>query len=279
MQKREKFLWLLFGVDIILGIIMTVSSKFHLAIGSSAIFYLITASIPVLLLILHSIWTLNLNRGLLLALLAALTGLLFEIDGLKYGAFFGGQYSYHFTTPTLFEVPIFVVLYWAVFIYTGYSITNSFLFWLNKKKPTKDNNGFALMLFLILVDGIIVTSIDIFMDPILSKAGAWTWLHGGPFFGVPTGNFVGWFIVTAVATSIFRLFEYLFPQTSTTGIKKSVFLIPLLGYIVLALFFTASALQYHLTPVIIIGLTLMGGISIANLILYLKKYSAVNTIS
>ena len=271
---KEKILWYLFYSVFSVSLLSAIGALFHLGFAGTFLFKIILPStLPILLLILHSFWTLSILRGLFLISLAGLTGLFFEIVGLKYGTFFGGQYIYNATMPQIFGVPFMVVLYWALFIYTGYAITNSFVYWLNKDKPSKFNRQLIMLVLLILSDGIIVTLIDLFMDPIQVRAGAWTWLQGGPYFGIPLGNFTGWFAVTVIVTTIFRLIEYFKPKKIT--VNKSVFLIPVIGYLVLASFYSLLALQLKLYGLIAFCLIPMLFISGYNIRLY-KKWSATH---
>jgi putative membrane protein len=120
------------------------------------------------------------------------------------------------------------------------------------------------------MDGVIVTVIDLFMDPIQVQAGTWTWLHGGVYFGVPFGNFVGWFTVTIIVTTIFRFFEYFFPQ-KTMAPNKSFFLMPVIGYIILAFYYAVNAIYFGLHSLAVIGLLLMLSIAVLNLFFYFKS--------
>ena len=48
----------------------------------------------------------------------------------------------------------------------------------------------------ILTTTMISISLDWGMDPIAVELGLWTWTYvGGSFFGVPTFNFIGWFVI------------------------------------------------------------------------------------
>ncbi len=268
---KEKILWYIISVEFLVILISGLGTLLHWPFVQSFIFAVVMpATVPILLLILHACWTLNFRRGLFLLMLAGCTGLFFEVIGLKYGRFFGGPYAYHSTVSLIYGVPFLVVLYWALFVYTGYAITTSFLYWLQKDKPNKYNHQVFLLLALIASDGIIVTAIDLFMDPIQARAGAWTWLQGGAYFGVPLGNFVGWFVVAVIVTGIFRLFEYFRPQQART-ISKSVFLIPVVGYIALAFLYALNAIHLGLYRLTAIGLCTMLFIAGLNLFFYSKQ--------
>lgn len=224
-----------------------------------------------MLLIVHSLITLSKSRSVFFILLAAGVGTLMEYIGLKYGTFFGGNYVYK-TQLTLFTVPLSVIFYWAVFIYTGYCLTNSFLYWLKKEKPNYKNKKISLLTLSILLDGYFVTAIDLFMDPIAVRSGSWKWLEGGPYFGIPIGNFIGWFIVTIIVASIFRTFEYFFPGKEV--FNKSIFIIPVLGYGVMTLSYFVLALNFN-QVLATVGLFFMLPQTIINLIMF-SRYKINN---
>lgn len=168
-----------------------------------------------------------------------------------------------------FTVPLEVILYWYVFIYVGYCITNSFLFWQGKNKPSRNRKSGFLLLLLVLFDSLIVVAIDLFMDPIKVKQGSWTWLDDGPYFGIPIGNFIGWILVVIIATGLFRVFEYFKPRQITNELKNT-FMIPVLGYGLLYLSFLISAIKFEMMGLILIGSVAMLPLVLANLILFQK---------
>lgn len=243
---------------------------------------LLTFVFPVVLVILHATYTCKLWRGLGLFFLAFIIGLAAEIIGVNYQALFGGHYVYQLTgsmaelSATLFNsklllagVPLLVPLYWAVFIYGSFSITNSFLLWLGKTKPNKNLGNYWLLPFLIFLDGLIVVTIDLFMDPLQVNAGNWIWLDGGVYFGVPLTNFFGWFSVTVLITGIVRLIEYFLP-TKSQKITTIIWLMPILGYGSLYLVFFAYAWQDKMYGLALIGSLVMLPIVIINLILFYR---------
>ena len=267
MINKEKVLWFLFYLDLLVIIAYLVGASVGQDFSSSGLIGLLVLTVPVLLVTLHAFWTLSPTRALIFFILASGIGLVSEIFGLTYGVFFGGQYVYRSFGPALFGVPLAVVLYWSVFIYTGYCLVTSSLYWLNRSKPNIANKNFWLLLLLVPADGLVVLAIDLFMDPLQVRDGSWTWLAGGPYFGVPVGNFVGWFIVAATSTGVFRVYEYLFPAKKI-NIGKTVFLIPVIGYALLAVSFGFSAINYKMYNLAAIGLLLMIPVSVVNVILY-----------
>ena len=265
MNKLIPFLWKLFYFLIFIILIKVLGNFFGVQLEHKYVWFnLIFMGIPVLLLMIHSFITLSVSRSFLFIFLASGIGAFMEYVGMQNGAFFGGHYVYK-PQLTLFTVPISVIFYWAVFIYTGYCLTNSFLYWLKTSKPNFKNKNIFLLIFAVLLDGYFVTAIDLFMDPIAVKSGNWKWVEGGLYFGIPIGNFIGWFIVTTIVVSIFRIFEYFFPKKEK--FSKSIFVIPVLGYGMMAISYFLLALNFNKT-LALIGLLFMLPQTIINLIMF-----------
>lgn len=266
MKKWEKILWNCFYLLIGIIILAVVVRAFETNQNGYPLFNLVMYGLPVVLLVIHSFLTLTPKRAVFLILLAATVGGLMEYIGLRDGTFFGGQYIYNMKVPMLFTVPLTVILYWAIFIYTGYTITTSFLYFTHQKKPNYKTHNYSLLLLAMLMDALFVVAIDLFMDPLSVRTGDWIWINGGPYFGVPIGNFVGWFTVVVIVSGIFRTFEFFFPQKETMY-NKSILIIPVLGYGSLALFFFLKAVHFQMYDLAVLGLFIMLPTVILNLVL------------
>lgn len=129
----------------------------------------------------------NLRPFIFLFATACVVGTIFEFFGLKNGFF--GSYFYITNGPVIFGVPIQVSLFWGNYYYLAHLLANR----IAKK-------------YLIFTDVLIMVGIDLFLDPVLVKLGAWKWVNGGPYFGVPLENFIGWFVVSLVISIIVRKF-------------------------------------------------------------------------
>lgn len=264
MRWKARLLWALFAVNVLS---ILVYSLFVSKTDFSQDWIIL--ALPVIALFLHALWTLGIKYGLIFIITSAFIGFVAEAAALEYGVIFGGDYSYNMDVLFIAQVPLLVILYWAVFIYTGYCIVNSFLYWTNKKKPSKKNKNLMLLPLLVIFDGLVVLAIDLFMDPLQVIEGYWSWSGGGPYFNIPIGNFVGWFMVASVSTGIFRLFEYYKPHKAPR-INKSVFLIPVLGYGAISVAFTISAFKNQIPILALIGCTLMLPLVLINF--YIYKY-------
>jgi len=56
--------------------------------------------------------------------------------------------------------------------------------------------------------GLIGVMYDLFTDPVDTALKVWTWSYEGAWFGVPTGNFIGWFIILASVITEYTLTLY-----------------------------------------------------------------------
>ncbi|MCX6993175.1 MAG: carotenoid biosynthesis protein [Kiritimatiellaeota bacterium] len=268
--KTSSFIWIIFYLLLTMIFVTFCADIIGLRIAKYIWFKLFLLCLPVILLLFHSFYTLSAARGIMFIVIASATGLIMEILGLKNGVIFGGHYIYQSNQPTIASVPLSVVLFWAVFIYTGYCMVNSFLIWTNREKPNIKHNNYWLLPLLIVADGLIVVAIDLFMDPLEVYAGNWRWLEGGPYYGIPVGNFIGWFCVTAIATAAYRSFEYFVPNKEPTY-DKSVFVIPVLLYGILSLCFAMAAIKHQMLGLALLGSILMMPTVIVNLLLFRKR--------
>jgi putative membrane protein len=69
-----------------------------------------------------------------------------------------------------------------------------------------------------------MVSWDVGMDPYQSTiSGDWIWEQGGPYFGVPLHNYVGWFCTVATFVLLYLLYEQLDPLPPLSGPAASRF--------------------------------------------------------
>lgn len=269
MNKKSKVIWLLFLSSIIIVIIdaiFIVSNS-----DCPALFNRVKLYFPVLVVFSHIFATLDFKRGFFFILLSSFAGLFFEFIGTRYGDLINAGYAYDKTCYDIlfFDVPLLIPLYWTIFIYTAYSITNSFLYWKNKDKPSINTAQFKTLIKIILFDSLLVLSIDIFMEPILVHAGNWQWFGSGFYFNIPSMNFMGWFTVAFIVSAIFRIFEYNYPRKKQI-LHHSIFLIPLFGYSSLYLIFLVMAFEINYYFLIVLNTTTMLSVIILNIHSYLR---------
>lgn len=152
-------------------------------------------------------------KSILFLLIIFIVPLIFEYIGINYGAPLGVKYYYlENFKPKIFGLPIFVWILWIIFIYIGYTLTNSiFIYFLKENYNSIIKKNFNIILFS-LFDGFVVLIFDIFIDPVAIKLGFWRWEnYEVSYFGVPIGNFVGWYIITTTTTLFLRTLDIIFP--------------------------------------------------------------------
>jgi len=77
-------------------------------------------------------------------------------------------------------------------------------------QSTADRNQ---KLLLAITGGLILVAIDLILDPAATALGLWIWDNPGLYYGIPTVNFLGWFLVGSVSTLILT---YILPKPHIT---------------------------------------------------------------
>jgi putative membrane protein len=191
--------------------------------------------LPFLSVVMHAAWRWGARRTVGLALAAMAIGWLAEFSGLRFGVLFGGHYLYNNLGPVVAGVPLAVMAYWFVFMYTADCLT-----------------GETGIISGALIDAILMVAIDLFLDPVMTKAGFWRWLEGGAYFGIPAGNFFGWFLTALAIGLVFRL------VAKPVSDDRLLSFIPTLGYLLIMFGLLGSALNLGRTDIAITGVLFMG---------------------
>ncbi|MCD6348412.1 MAG: carotenoid biosynthesis protein [Candidatus Korarchaeota archaeon] len=124
----------------------------------------------------------------ILPLSGSLVGYISEYLGVKYGFPFG-HYEYEaFKGAALLNVPIPIVVAWGMYLYTCYLAASPYASGIRR---------LVLSAFLMVI-------LDLAVDPVMVELGIWRWERMGPWFGVPTSNFVGWFLTSLIALLVYR---------------------------------------------------------------------------
>ena len=131
------------------------------------------------------------RREALLLSLALVLGFVSEYVAVQCGCIFG-PYSYtDVLSPRLLEVPIVMSAAWMILVgYVKVMLARaSWPAWIE-----------------VLAASLWMTAIDLVIDPVAAgPLRYWSWVNVGAYYGIPTSNFVGWFVVSAVIFTILRL--------------------------------------------------------------------------
>jgi putative membrane protein len=131
-----------------------------------------------------------------------IVGNIFENLGVLTGFPFG---RYHFTDvmgPKLFLVPLLLGLAYVGMAYLSWTLARVII------GPMESSLQGSRVFVLPLVASFIVVAWDVSQEPIWATVvKAWIWVGGGPYFGVPLSNFLGWFLVVYILYQLFALYE------------------------------------------------------------------------
>ncbi|MFB6255716.1 MAG: carotenoid biosynthesis protein [Haloplanus sp.] len=138
---------------------------------------------------LGCLWDARADReGLTLYVTAVVYGLILEkLVIVAFGAYTYPAGSYLFDA---LGVPLAIAFGWSAVIYAGTTTARAY------GVPLPSLPGFVALYAL---------HIDLSMDAIAIRVPLWTWAPPGPWFGVPLGNFFGWFAVAACFAGWFEL--------------------------------------------------------------------------
>lgn len=155
--------------------------------------------------------------------------------------------------PKLGVVPLMIPLGWFTTTYTAYVVVNLIV----DGTPWSETLGGAWRSILIaLVGAFIQTAWDLAGDPyMVHVVKAWVWDDGGPFFGVPWGNFIGWVEIGFMAALIFRWLERDIPREPLGPMTPTLASVPIAAYVVsgLPLVFIGEPTTLRLVPIFAMG--------------------------
>lgn len=128
------------------------------------------------------------REGLTLYIAAVIYGLIMEkLVIVAFGAYTYPAEAYIFDA---FGVPLAIAFGWSAVIYAGTATARAY------GVPLRSLPGFVALYAL---------HIDLSMDAVAIRVPFWTWTPPGPWFGVPLGNFFGWFCVAFLFAGWFEL--------------------------------------------------------------------------
>jgi uncharacterized membrane protein len=161
------------------------------------------------ILLLFSLWHASYALGVRLTLIffaiTSITSWIFEEIGVATGLVYG---PYHYTEalgPWLGSVPVLIPLAWFMMVYPSYIVANLIV----DGSPVGTPGGRGHLVGLVLLGALVMTAWDLVVDPILSGPTfhAWVWETGGPYFGVPVQNYLGWIVTTFTVYFLYRSVE------------------------------------------------------------------------
>jgi len=153
----------------------------------------------------HAWYSIGWRKTLVFFVITAAVSWGYEQVGVETGLIYGNYHYTDYLGQKIGHVPIIIPLAWFMMIYPSYMIANLIF----SKKPFLQNNKIPKIILLSLLSAGIMTAWDSVIDPYLSgpTVNAWIWEDGGPYFGIPIHNFLGWILTTFSIYTIYRIFE------------------------------------------------------------------------
>lgn len=169
------------------------------------------------------------TRGAAALAVVALLGFAVEVIGVRTGVPFG-RYAYtEVLQPQLFGVPLVMGVAWMALTAAASDAVLRL-----RLSPTPAAACAALL----------TTATDLVIDPLAAnQLGYWTWSHAGAYYGIPFGNFVGWFVTSLLTCHVI------------ISRREPNFWAGFVGTAIL-FFFALIALAHGLFPVALVGLGL-----------------------
>lgn len=166
--------------------------------ANSALFH----AIVFVFALVHGARRYGVNGIAVLLLLSELVGNFMENLSIHTGFPFGHYYYTQNGIPFLLQVPITIGLAYFAVGYMAWTVANILL----DKADEKMKTPFSLIA-LPVVASFLMVMWDVVIDPTSSTIEhTWIWLNGGPYFGVPFTNYLGWFLTVFIFFQLFALF-------------------------------------------------------------------------
>lgn len=151
--------------------------------------------------------------------------------------------------PKLGVVPIMIPLGWFTTTYTAYVTVNLAV---DGTTWSGTLGGAGRAILIALLGGFIQSAWDLAGDPyMVHVVGAWVWFDGGPFFGVPWGNYIGWVEIGFMAALMYRWLERDIPREPLGPMTPKLAVVPVATYLVsgLPLVFLGEPTATRLLPI------------------------------
>ena len=197
--------------------------------------------------IYHSIIFFGFNNTILFFISSFIISLLLEIIGTNKGLIFG-KYSYEPSLcpgPMIRNVPILIVIIWTGLIYMALICTMMII---------DGAVGSTINLSHILLSALLVTILDLVLDPIAVDEGRWSWDIPGKYHGVPIKNFIGWFFNSSVILLFFSMIYS--SHVITNSYAKYIEFAPGILFVILPAIAARPCFERNLNIAGVIGLLL-----------------------
>jgi uncharacterized membrane protein len=186
--------------------------------------------------------------------LSAVISWAYEQVGVATGLVYGAYHYTDYLGAKLGHVPLLIPLAWFMMVYPSYIIANLAV----ERRAIGTRPGAAALVRLACVGAVVMTVWDLIIDPILSGPSirAWDWEAGGPYFGIPIQNYLGWLLTTFTVYVAYRAIEQRVRPELAGALSARVAALPVAAYGLML----AADLLSGVTPaaLLLIGPAVMG---------------------
>lgn len=178
--------------------------------------------------LLHAAFMLGWRRAAAFFAVATVLSLAAELAGVRTGLVFGRYVYTDALGPKVFsDVPYVIPLAWFMMVYPAYVIASLAL----DGQPIAKGGRLGRLCFFAIVAGLIMSAWDLTLDPyMVDVPKAWVWEDGGPYFGIPFHNYVGWVLTTSLVFLVYLAWETRLPLRPLGRLSRHVVALPLVTY-------------------------------------------------
>jgi uncharacterized membrane protein len=150
--------------------------------------------------------TYSLRMILVFAAICTVIGNVIENIGVVTGFPFGRYYFVELMGPKLFHIPVLLGLAYIGMAYVSWNIASLIL------DSSNAAHAGRRMLAVPALASVVMTAWDLAQDPVWGTVlHGWVWRDGGPWFGVPISNYLGWL---GTVFCIYTLFAFYLRRNS-----------------------------------------------------------------
>jgi putative membrane protein len=188
----------------------------------------VLTSVVALFSLSHAWYSLGGRLTLAFFSLSAVVSWAYEQVGVTTGFVYGAYHYTDYLGLKLGHVPLLIPLAWFMMVYPSYVIANLVL----ERRAAGTPPGVAALVRLACVGAVVMTAWDLVIDPILSGPAirAWVWETGGPYFGIPIQNYLGWLLTTFTVYLVYRVIEQRVRPTPAGAPGARTVALPLAAY-------------------------------------------------
>jgi putative membrane protein len=172
--------------------------------------------LPVVFLVVHGVRVYGIRTTLVFGAIVFVVSNAFENLSIATGFPFGNYYYGESLGPRLFDVPLLIGPAYVGMGYLSWTLARLLV------GRTKGALTGTSLIAVPIVASFLMVAWDLTFDPVASTMiGSWVWEQGGSYFGVPFGNFLGWFLTVFIFLTLFASYLSRRAQAPTTSTSLS----------------------------------------------------------